>query len=285
VRSRALWIAPALLALAALVAVATRADRPGRAGGEGGARHADPGILLEYLILIVAVGAVAGLAIFVSGVWRPYVRERGLRKGRRNWLLSSVITIGALLATVTTFVVIRTLRHDGSGGPLAPQPPTSPLLDMTRSTQGKALDFSWTPVIVVGSIVLAGALAVSLLLLRRRTPHDRSAHAAEVVAASLDDSIDDLLAERDPRRAVIAAYARMERAFAAVGFARRPAEAPHEYLERTLTLELGAGTVSVGRLTRLFERAKFSEHAIDATMRTDAVGALTVLRDELRALA
>ena len=54
------------------------------------------------------------------------------------------------------------------------------------------------------------------------------------LADVLDETLDDLRAERDPRRAVIAAYARMERALAAYGFPRDAAEAPDEYLERIL---------------------------------------------------
>ena len=52
------------------------------------------------------------------------------------------------------------------------------------------------------------------------------------LADVLDETLDDLRAETDPRRAVIAAYARMERALAAYGLPRRPSEAPDEYLQR-----------------------------------------------------
>ena len=54
------------------------------------------------------------------------------------------------------------------------------------------------------------------------------------LADVLDETLDDLRAEADPRRAVIAAYARMERALAAYGLPRSPAEAPDEYLQRIL---------------------------------------------------
>ena len=65
------------------------------------------------------------------------------------------------------------------------------------------------------------------------------------------------------------------------GLPRRPAEAPREYLGRVLPA-VGAGAVSVERLTALFERAKFSPHAIDAAMKDEAITALEPLRDELR---
>jgi hypothetical protein len=73
----------------------------------------------------------------------------------------------------------------------------------------------------------------------------------------------------------------MERAFADSELPRRPAEAPREYLGRVLPA-VGASTASVERLTALFERAKFSPHTIDATMKEEAIDALESLRDELR---
>ncbi len=75
----------------------------------------------------------------------------------------------------------------------------------------------------------------------------------------------------------------MERALAAAGLPRRPAEAPLEYLERAL-LELEASAGAVRRLTELFEWAKFSPHEPEPSMRDDAVDALAAVRDELRAL-
>jgi hypothetical protein len=101
------------------------------------------------------------------------------------------------------------------------------------------------------------------------------------VALALDESLDDLRSEPDLRRAIIAAYARMERTLAAAGIPRRPSETPLEYLARALqALDASAG--GVARLTDLFEWAKFSHHEPDESMRDDAIDALVALRDELR---
>jgi hypothetical protein len=83
------------------------------------------------------------------------------------------------------------------------------------------------------------------------------------------------------RRAIIAAYARMETALAVAGLPRAVAEAPFEYLERTL-LELEASAQAARRLTDLFERAKFSQHDPDEAMRDEAIDALIAVRDDLR---
>src|SRR5262249_54832097 len=104
---------------------------------------------------------------------------------------------------------------------------------------------------------------------------------AEALAEALDESIDDLRSEADPRKAVIAAYARMERVLARCELAREPFEAPREYLQRVVP-ELGGSSESAGRLTDLFEHAKFSVPPIDAGMKEEAIDAFETLRDELR---
>jgi hypothetical protein len=61
----------------------------------------------------------------------------------------------------------------------------------------------------------------------------RLARESALVAA-LDAGLLDLSdTDQDPRRAVIAAYARLERVLAAFGLARRPAETPQEYRGRS----------------------------------------------------
>ena len=83
---------------------------------------------------------------------------------------------------------------------------------------------------------------------------------------------------------MIRAYGRMERALGTYGLARRPAETPLEYLSRALT-SLRVGRRSVERLSALFERAKFSQHEIDLSMKSEALSALGALRDELAEVA
>ena len=98
----------------------------------------------------------------------------------------------------------------------------------------------------------------------------------------LDDTLDDLHREPDPRKAVIPPTpdGGIPRAY---GLPRRPWEAPLEYLGRVLTQLTGSGA-SARRLTRLFERAKFSEHSIDPAMKEDAIAAVGSVREELRVL-
>jgi hypothetical protein len=111
---------------------------------------------------------------------------------------------------------------------------------------------------------------------------EEEAALAAALDAVLADTLEDLYAERDPRTAVISAYARMEQTFAAYRVPRDEAETPLEYLARVLD-RLQVSGWAVRRLTLLFERAKFSSHDVDATMKEDAIDTLASLRAELEA--
>jgi hypothetical protein len=100
----------------------------------------------------------------------------------------------------------------------------------------------------------------------------------------LDDTLEDLRNEPDPRRAVIAAYARMERGLAVLGTERMLSETPFEYLERVLE-RLSVSEAAARRLTDLFQRAKFSPAPVGAEMKEAAVAALEAIREEVRAWA
>ena len=133
-------------------------------------------------------------------------------------------------------------------------------------------------------LVLAAGAALAVLGSRRATlaAGDDGRPLADRIGDVLDDVIDDLRADPDPRLAVIRAYHRMEQTFAAHGLPRRPSDAPFEFVGRVLA-HLDAGQRSIERLTALFERAMFSPHVVDVAMQADAVDALVAIRDELRA--
>ena len=133
---------------------------------------------------------------------------------------------------------------------------------------------------------VAASLSGNAVIVKKiNLPVMTESELAAQLSALLDDSLDDLLAERDARRAVIATYARMERTLSGAGLPRAAAEAPLEYLGRVLRDLLHTSAGAVSKLTALFERAKFSHHEIDTTMKDEAIDALVSVRDELRAVA
>jgi Domain of unknown function (DUF4129) len=136
----------------------------------------------------------------------------------------------------------------------------------------------WTLLAIAGIVLAAGV--VVLWLRRERTatePAETSAARAAVQAA-----IGALDTETDPRRAVIAAYGAMQRELGEHGVARSPAEAPREYLQRTLTATR-ATEREARKLTGLFEEARYSTHPIPERLREAALSALRSLQRRLQA--
>src|SRR5919197_4571853 len=105
---------------------------------------------------------------------------------------------------------------------------------------------------------------------RRAAAEDGSETVEESLAQAIETTLADLRDERDARRAIIAAYARMERALAAFGIPRRRPETQQEYLARILA-GLEVDTAAVRRLTDLFMQAKFSHHDVGIAMKEEAI--------------
>jgi hypothetical protein len=128
-------------------------------------------------------------------------------------------------------------------------------------------------------VLLAGA-GFAAFAIRRGRGARAAASEQEALLGALDESLDDLRRERDIRRAIIACYARMERALALGGDGRRAHEAPFEFLTRVLervAREPGRA------LTELFERAKFSQEPMGPSEKERAITALDGLRSEVSA--
>ena len=146
-----------------------------------------------------------------------------------------------------------------------------------------APQFATGPVLVVLALVAVAIVAWYLShRARRRRLEPLPDALVPALADVLEETLDDLRAETDPRRAVIAAYARMERALAAFGLPRSPSEAPDEYLQRIFS-DLEVSRFATSRLTALFTWAKFSGHDVAPEMKQEAIEALEAVREELEA--
>jgi hypothetical protein len=275
----------ALTALLAVVAVASHAHRPG--GGTTGSTAHAPALLFDYVASAMLVLFPLGVIVVIWAMAQG--RHQRLLAGETNWR-RTLVSLGIMCALLAAAVYIhkRRIGHDLFGG--HPQ--------QSQSNQGKAVkpgkppknqpparqaQFQWVSAVVVGSILIGIAAAGIFVYVRKRRggdAWDQEAALAVALNEVLADSLDDLRAERDPRRAVIRAYARMERTFAAYGVPRDDSEAPLQYMARALE-HLSVSVYSVRRLTQLFSRAKFSPHEVDAGMKDEAIEALVGLRAEL----
>ena len=264
------------LAACALVALAAVGSLRGPLGS-GAGRPRFPLELVETLGLLIGVAAVALLVLGVV-VLAPDQRLRARRTRR-----SGVSGVLLVVLIVLGFWLFREPPGWLGGGQhpatTIGSPPPGDLQPPLVSTR-----YAWLPVVLVALLVLAlaGVLVAQAAAERRRRAAARSRR--ERLLELVDDTLDDVTREPDPRRAVIAAWARMERGLAAAGLPRRVAEAPFEYVARVLA-EARISPPAVHRLTGLFERAKFSRHPVDRAMRDAAVQALLAVRRELQAQA
>jgi hypothetical protein len=278
----------AALTLVALVA-ALSAGLPGRISGGGADLSAQA--LLGDAAAVVLVLALAALAYMAYGEWAGRERRRPARRGRRRRprlprprLDPRVLVVPLLLAAAAALLLAIVALLGGSdgharlGGPL-PAPAAGVRLPTPPARGGGSVPLD-PAVLIAAAALVAIAGAWFGVRARRQRPASDDGGEQHALVAAVDDSLDDLAREADPRRAVIKAYDRMERALAAGGAPRARAETPLEYLRRALAA-VRASQSSIRRLTDLFEQARFSTHTIDAAMKHEAISALTALRAEL----
>jgi Domain of unknown function (DUF4129) len=269
----------ALLALLTVVAIASRSGL----GAEGDNRAPD-NVLLDRLftVFLVLFLLYIPLAFWVYWTQRHALKAELVKRKRRSTLMSLVIFGLALVAVVTFLRAWHRFRAAHRQHVQAiPAATTKTTKGSTASTARYHPQFNWPAALVVSGLALTGVAAAAVAMRRVGADPDDELSLGERLDLALGDSLDDLFADVDPRHAVIAAYARMERALAAAGIPRAPHEAPFEYVDRAL-IELDVERGSVQRLTELYERARFSTHEIDEPMRAAAIGALAQVRDELR---
>jgi Domain of unknown function (DUF4129) len=290
---RAAWSAAAVLMLVFLVALGSSRSLA-RVGGPGHLLRpqligGDLGVGFGVLALVVLGGLVYSL-------W-PRRRRRSdddpelvVEEFPAPWwekalVLALAVVAAATLVTATVLVVRR------AGQQAAPLPPPAPGVTGSHPAaharaavpvppEGPFL-VHWQ---AWGALAALGVVAVVIVAVRWRMGRPRDGPAARAVPRSLSAAIEESLAEiereGDPRRAVIRAYVGMERVLTRHGLGRRPFETPQEYLARALS-GVRVSRPAGDRLTRLFQRARFSEHPIAAQMKQDAITALAAVRDEL----
>ena len=100
------------------------------------------------------------------------------------------------------------------------------------------------------------------------------------LVGAVEESLDDLRLEPDPRVAIIKCYRRFEQALARSEVPRAPWQTPLEFMESALSrLPLPPG--AVGELTRLFELSRFSDHPLGPAARDAAWESLLEIKASL----
>jgi len=230
--------------------------------------------VLTYLLLLAAG---LGLLLIIWVLWpRPGEQPPPLPRRRRD-LLTALVTSSAVVVAI--WLRARSLGRLPNLGQHATGTPPSQVPTAVSRTARVAPGLDWIALAIVAGLIVAAAVVAWRLLRQSGPGRDRS--ALDSLQALLDNAIEDVQAEVDPRRAVIATWARAERLLAAQRLPRRAAEAPFEFAARA-EAELGLERVSLQRLAGLYEWARFSLNEVTPAMRQQALGELLQVRDGLR---
>ena len=301
----------ALIVLMIFVAAALRGYLP----AQEHAVHREPGSSSAALVFVVAAlsAALALLTIAVIARLRdprPAAPRQGdpsellgTGAGRPNWrvLLIGLAVIVAWLLIVTLLIQLFVPHAANpsaptaapaappSGratGPLPEQHPPNNTGDLFAILTAAAIPMML--VIVAGSVIMwrrrwhattPGAIADYHFDSPTRAPRSESlVRAAELGLAEIGDL------NREPREAIIACYAAMERELANVpGAAPQDFDTPTEVLVRAVEHQ-ALHADNAAQLVSLFEEARFSPHVMNEGHREVAVNVLRLVLAELRSL-
>lgn len=258
---------PAICLLLVGLAVAARGS------GQANLQLPSTGRIYEALVETVAVLILAmGLLTLAVSIWVvPRAAPGSGRRRRRSWS-SIFVTLGILYVAVAVLLRLRPglPAHPGGAGASLDAAAHHSATGAVQLSLGDWLGFA-----LGAAIVLLVALVAAWRIFQRTSPSVLA--PADAVVEGVDAGLEELRSIRDPRSAVIRAYAAMERVFARRGMGRRPHEAPTEYLARLVPGSADRGEAA-SRLTRLYQLARFSSHPVPADMKQQAIAALEAMR-------
>ena len=246
--------------------------------------------------LAAAGGVVLVVALLLLWVETP-TAQRSKRKKRTlagdelDELRASLWTSGktvavlllglAIVCIATVPLLSRAPAPVQSGTGAQPSAPArTPRTEVGRPARSVDLGWLLLPVAVALAILTPAAVVVRRRRLKRGEAIEAAATGA--LGRAVRASIAALEAERDPRTAILRAYARMEQAFRDVEIVRARDETASEFLGRTMRrLPVSAGAAAA--LTERFEEVRFSTHQITEADREQALASLHRVERELTA--
>jgi len=222
---------------------------------------------------------------------------------RRWWPLAAVLGLLFLASLAATRSAPQLDRFNpdapvtAEAAPLLPPSPeeTVPPSREPAEAGGELPDWFGTVALVIIGVVAAIVLGLVVWALVRQTLSRRGnrkgrrdqrrseSSTAEDLVAALDAGLQELSdTDRDPRRAVIACWVRLEQAAAAAGTPRHAGDSPTDLVARLLAEQrLDAGVLTP--FAAVYRQARYATHTVDDQMREQARAALERLRSDLGA--
>jgi hypothetical protein len=224
---------------------------------------------------------------------------------RRWWPLAAVLALLFLTSLAATRSAPQLGRITPDAPPTATAPPLLPDRPDVKQAGGDgpagAAQTSglpgWVGTAALVVLGIAGLVTLALLIwalvrdqMRRRArrsgrrpPAPPPPRTAEDLVAALDAGLEELSdTDRDPRRAVIACWVRLEQAAAAAGTPRHPGDSPTDLVGRLLAEQRVDARV-LAALLEVYRQARYATHTVDDQMRAQARSALERLRADLGA--
>ena len=309
------------IAVIALLVVAAWALRGYLPGSEPAADRqqrppSSPAALIVDVALLSISVAIIGIAI-VARLRNRQARRPGPGSlpegrgsiGRPTWRFS-MIGLALIIGWVLVVMLLTRLGVHGpadqasSGTPTIADPTTTPTTianpaprqpDSLDDRGSNVVNYLIPPMLILMTLIVVGTAIMSRRGRHATAPstpdgelpeppaHDGAAEslarAAEVGLAEIGDL------SREPREAIIACYAAMERELTHVpGAVPLDCDTPSEVLARAVAHH-ALNADSATRLVELFEEARFSPHVMNEGHRDIAVDALRLVLADLRSLA
>ncbi|MGO4444372.1 DUF4129 domain-containing protein [Mycobacterium sp. 2YAF39] len=303
----------AVIALMAVAALALRGHIPGVSGGgplsERERPQSNPAALVVVIAMVCAAVVIIGFAIIArlrdrtprASSAGPLPRSSGAI-GRPSWRFTLVV-----LALVIGWLLLVLLLARLGGPAEEPSSATPAATDTTASAQDTAsrsapdsepdpesdtnlVGYLIPPMLILMVVVVVGTAVVSR---RQRTEaaqyfadEDDTSPSPPTAGESLVRAAEVGLAEigdrtREPREAIIACYAAMERELTRVpGAVPQDCDTPSEVLARAVD-NRALRADSATELVELFEEARFSPHVMTEAHRDAAVQVLERVLAEL----
>ncbi|MFI7598625.1 DUF4129 domain-containing protein [Actinoplanes sp. NPDC049681] len=224
---------------------------------------------------------------------------------RRWWPLAAVLALLFLASLAATRSAPQLERFNPDAGaeaattaapllPPSPEPIRSATPEPVEAARGLPDWVGTAAAIVIGIALVAVLVLVVWAVLReqgrrrarrtgRRVAPRTEARTAEDLVAALDAGLQELSdTDRDPRRAVIACWVRLEQAAAAAGTPRHAGDSPTDLVARLLAEQRVEAAV-LTPFADVYRQARYATHTVDDQMRRQAVSALERLRADLDA--
>ncbi|MBS9532737.1 DUF4129 domain-containing protein [Mycobacterium sp. M1] len=304
----------ALIALLLLAGVALRGylpaahPRPPRSEPQGPMTVFLPAALLAICLVILTVAIInrARDPRTTAGSFSALAAGGGARTGRPRWrvlLIGAVVVTGWLALTLWVSMHVAAQHRvplpapGPTGGPqVVPPGANAPPTTGDHRQSGPQHDDAVLGYLVTGGLALLALIIAGVATARTGRPQPPGVVAADDPVAgvrpgeSLARAAELGLAEiidpnREPREAIIACYAVMERQLGHdPDVAPREFDTPTEVLTRAVDHH-ALPAENAARLVRLFTEARFSPHLMTEAQRAEAVRILRLVLDELTATA